>query len=569
VIEHVAHQVEILFHAGGKQVADDIMRIIVPARFRLARFGFRVETPLPRLEPETCNLKLKTEMTLAKLTQSAAPLDPSVLDKATHALLVLPFEKKLDGLGDIPALDRLKVALKRRGMKAEELAKTPVTATLDGGGLCAFVMLDRTGTRFERNTLLRKAVAPLLEEQPRELVLAVFGDAEGRRESAREALQVAWLNGAHLPTRKKKPENRTLQKIHLHGARDAAGFADIAALAAANTLARELTALPPNELTPARYRRRLREIARNRGWSHEEFDMKRLRRMGAGAFVAVAQGSVPEDAAIVHLTWRPKNAQGRIALVGKGICFDTGGHNLKPAKYMAGMHEDMNGSAIALALMQVLADWKFPLAVDAWLPIAQNHLSPEAYKQNDIVTALDGTTIEVTHTDAEGRMVLADALTLAARGGAGGRGKDRPDLIVDFATLTGSMAYALGSRYSGVFATVPELAAMAVAAGKASGERVCVFPLDADYEAALESKVADIKQCTLDGEADHILAARFLKRFAGDAPWLHMDLSSSSCSGGLGAVATDLTGFGVAWGAEFIGLWLAARHSRPKRRRAG
>lgn len=509
------------------------------------------------------NSKPETEMMPAKLTQTAAPLDAAELDKATHALLVLPFAKNLDGLREIPALDRLKAALKRREMKAEELAKTPVTVNLSGGGLCAFVMLDQGKSRFERNTILRKAVAPLLEERPRELVLAVFGNVEGRRECAREALQVAWLNGARLPTRKKKPEAKPLAKIHLYGARDAAGFADIAALAQANTLARELTALPPNDLTPGRYRERLREIARSRRWQHEELDMKRLRRIGAGAFVAVAQGSAPEDAAIVHLSWRPKKAQGRIALVGKGICFDTGGHNLKPAKYMAGMHEDMNGSAVALGLMQVLADRKFPLAVDAWLPIAQNHLSPEAYKQNDIVTALDGTSIEIVHTDAEGRMVLADTLTLAARG--------KPDLIVDFATLTGSMAYALGSRYSGVFATTPELARLAVSAGEASGERVCIFPLDADYEAGLESKVADIKQCTLDGEADHILAARFLKRFTAERPWLHMDLSASSCSGGLGAVGTDLTGFGVAWGVEFVEQWLAgvALNGSPQRPKAG
>ncbi|MCZ7653405.1 MAG: hypothetical protein M5R42_02680 [Rhodocyclaceae bacterium] len=198
---------------------------------------------------------------------------------------------------------------------------------------------------------------------------------------------------------------------------------------------------------------------------------------------------------------------------------------------MAGMHEDMNGSAVALGLMQALIERNMPLSIDAWLPIAQNHLSPGAYKQNDIVTALDGTTIEVVHTDAEGRMVLADALTLATRGT--GKTGGKPDLVVDFATLTGSMGYALGSRYSGVFAATSELARLAVTAGEASGERVCVFPLDADYEAGLESKVADIKQCTLDGEADHILAARFLKRFTHDSPWVHMDLSSSSCSSGL------------------------------------
>ncbi len=507
---------------------------------------------------------------LAKLTQTAAPLGAGALERATHAVLVLPFAKKLDGLRDVPAVERLRAALRRRDMKAEELAKTPVTVNLSGGGLASFVMLDGGKSAFDRQSLLRRAMAPLMEEQPRDLVLALFGSAEARRENAREALYVAWVNGARLPTRRKKPPPRPLARIHLHGARDAGGFAEIAAVAEANTLARALTALPPNELTPAAYRQRLRQLARGRRWQFEELDMRRLRRLGAGAFVAVAQGSAPEDAAIAHLSWRPKKPQGRLALVGKGICFDTGGHNLKPAKYMAGMHEDMNGSAVALGLMQALIERDMPLAIDAWLPIAQNHLSPEAYKQNDIVTALDGTTIEVVHTDAEGRMVLADTLALASgRRGKSGKTGARPDLILDFATLTGSMGYALGSRYSGIFATSSELAHLAVAAGEASGERVCVFPLDADYEAGLESKVADIKQCTLDGEADHILAARFLKRFTGERPWVHMDLSASSCSGGLGAVGTDLTGFGVAWGVEFVEQWLAAHAASPAPRKRG
>ena len=502
---------------------------------------------------------------LAKLTQTPAVLGAAALERATHAVLVLPFAKKLDGLREVPALDRLRAALKRRGMKAEDMAKTPVSVSLGGGGLCCFVMLDAGKSAFERQSVLRRAMAPLLEEQPRELLLALFGSAEVRKENAREALYVAWLNGARLPTRRKKPESRPLAHIHLHGARDAAGFAEIAAVAEANTLARSLTAMPPNELTPAMYRQRLRQMARSRHWQFEEYGMRRLRRLGAGAFVAVAQGSAPEDAAIVHLSWRPKKPRGKVALVGKGICFDTGGHNLKPAKYMAGMHEDMNGSAVALGLMQALIERNMPLAIDAWLPIAQNHLSPGAYKQNDIVTALDGTTIEVMHTDAEGRMVLADALTLATHGTDKTGGK--PDLVIDFATLTGSMGYALGSRYSGVFVTTAELARLAVAAGEASGERVCVFPLDADYEVGLESKMADIKQCTLDGEADHILAARFLKRFTHEAPWVHMDLSASSCSSGLGAVGTDLTGFGVAWGVEFFEQWLAAHAALPAPRR--
>lgn len=141
-------------------------------------------------------------------------------------------------------------------------------------------------------------------------------------------------------------------------------------------------------------------------------------------------------------------------------------------------------------------------------------------------------------------MVLADTLALAARA--------KPDLTIDFATLTGSMISALGTRYSGVFASDEKLARAAVQAGSDSGERVCVLPMDEDYEAALDSKVADIKQCTLAGEADHILAARFLGRFIGKRPWLHVDLSACSCEGGLGPVATSQTGFGVAWALTLL-----------------
>ena len=182
--------------------------------------------------------------------------------------------------------------------------------------------------------------------------------------------------------------------------------------------------------------------------------------------------------------------------------------------------------------------------IDCWLAIAQNHISAKAYKQNDIVAALNGTTIEIIHTDAEGRMVLADTFTLAARA--------KPDLMIDFATLTGSMAVALGARYSGVLGNREKLLQRAVSMGKQCGERLCAFPLDDDYEAALDSKVADIKQCTLDGGADHILATRFLKRFVDDIPWLHIDLSASRCEGGLGIVASEVTGFGVAWGVQML-----------------
>ena len=464
---------------------------------------------------------------------------------ASHILVVLPLTKKLDALGNVPYLDALQAALKRKHLQAEELAKSPLTLDLPHGGLSSWVMLDETAPRFEQYTILRKGVAALSSEQPKEIVLALYGDAKQRELFADLAVYVALLNSVALPSRKKKSEQAQVKKIVVYGAQSRDKHAQARAVAEGNTLARELTMLPPNELTPGHYRARVKKFARAHGWQAREYDFKRLKKMGAGAFAAVAQGSHEQDAAIVHLSYSPKGAKHRIALVGKGICFDTGGHNLKPAKYMHGMHEDMNGSAVVLGILLAATRLKLNVGIDAWLAIAQNHISAKAYKQNDVITALNGTTIEIMHTDAEGRMVLADTLTLASRA--------KPDAIIDFATLTGSMAVALGARYSGIFSNREEWAAAAVAAGRASSERVNSFPLDADYEPALDSKIADIKQCTLEGEADHILAARFLMRFLDkDIPWLHMDISASSCEGGLGAVASNVTGFGVAWGVEML-----------------
>ncbi|MFN6960936.1 MAG: M17 family metallopeptidase [Rhodocyclaceae bacterium] len=472
--------------------------------------------------------------TLPKLTIAANPA-------SSHRLMILPAGKKLPA--DLPARDFWVRLIGRKDMKAAELAKSPLAADLPDGTRAALVMTDMDKPRFERLTALRKAVMLLLAESPETLDLVPLGVDD---DALADALYVALVNGVPLPQQKKKMP-KAVEEISLPCRPTSADFC--IALARANLLARELTALPPNLLDPPHYRERLRTLAKQKKFAIEEYGFKKLSKMGAGAFCAVAQGSDGDGggAAIVRLSWRPRKAAKHVALVGKGICFDTGGHNLKPAKYMAGMHEDMAGSAVALALLCAAAELELPIAIDCWLAIARNYISPAAYAQGDIVTALDGTTIEVVHTDAEGRMVLADTLALAAKG--------KPQLIIDFATLTGSMITALGTRYSGVFATNDALGALALAAGRESGERVALFPQDEDYEAALESKVADVKQCTLEGEADHILAARFLARFAGQTPWLHVDLSAASCQGGLGAVATDTTGFGVSWGLTLLRSW--------------
>ena len=171
--------------------------------------------------------------------------------------------------------------------------------------------------------------------------------------------------------------------------------------------------------------------------------------MGAGAFLAVSRGNATRDAGIVHLAYRPRGAAApAVSLIGKGVCFDTGGTNLKTHKSMLDMHIDMEGSAVAVGSLYALHALRSRSAVDCWLAITENRIGPLAYKPQDVVRAHNGTTIQVIHTDAEGRMVLADALSLAAR--------NKPRAMIDYATLTGACVYALTERYSGAFTNRPE-----------------------------------------------------------------------------------------------------------------
>ena len=486
---------------------------------------------------------------IAKLIQKNSPLNQS--DKINQLLVILPKQDKLSGKTlnqhSFYGKDTLEALLLRRKMKSGEICGDPVSANLENGSLCAWVIVDLKKPVFEQQACIRKALKLLLDEGPKVVQIGVYGNAKEKRKLAELAVFVTWVNGAMLPSRKtnkEKPSRNELAKIILHGYKDASGFTLLRSKAEGNILSRELTVLPPNELTPDLYCSRIKKLAKSEGWKYEKYDLKKLRKMGAGAFVAVAQGSDSEDAGIVHLQRRVKGSDKTVALVGKGICFDTGGHNLKPARYMYGMHEDMNGSAVALGIFLAATRASLDVNIDCWLAIAQNHIGPRAYKQNDVVTALNGDTIEIINTDAEGRMVLADTLSLAT--------KKNPDVVIDFATLTGTMWVALGSRYSGIFSNNDNLTQQAVDSGKLCGERVVAFPMDSDYKIALKSTIADIKQCSMEPEADHILAALFLSRFVGKTPWIHMDLSASRNTGGLGAVGSDVTGFGVGWGLQMI-----------------
>ncbi|MBW3843414.1 M17 family metallopeptidase [Aeromonas hydrophila] len=315
-------------------------------------------------------------------------------------------------------------------------------------------------------------------------------------------------------------------------------LARIYAEAEGNGLARHLAVSPASDLTARSYREWVRQLAQSEGWQWHEYDQAQLAERGAGAFIAVARGSEDNQAAMVKLSYCPPNAVRRLALVGKGICHDSGGYNLKISGSMYGMHLDMGGSAVALGVLHAISRARLPYEVHCWLAIAENHIGPLAYRPGEVVTALNGTTIEVVDTDAEGRMVLADTLCMAVQ--------DNPDLLIDYATLTGACKRALGSRYSGAFTNRPQWLGELINLGQRSGERIWPFPLDEDYDDNLDSEWADLLQCAPGSSPDHIDAARFLSRFVpAQTPWLHLDLSGFRNKGGNGVVSSEVTGFGV------------------------
>jgi len=311
-------------------------------------------------------------------------------------------------------------------------------------------------------------------------------------------------------------------------------------LGEANNRVRGLADLPGSELNPTTYKKKLEAYARDEKVTLKYMGMSELKKMGAGSFLAVVKADPNTDSGIAHLSYKPAGAKKKIVFVGKGLCFDTGGYNVKVGNYMNGMHRDMTGSAVAWNLFRVVKELGLKVEVHAVLAIAENLISPTAYRADDVVTAMDGTSIEVVNTDAEGRMVLADTLAYAA--------KLEADLIFDFATLTGSAVRAIDTRRSVVFANRDSLARLAVECGEECGERTWSLPLSRDYKRGLKSDVADILQCCHGSNSDAIYAATFLRHFVGEgSPWLHLDLSSHSNKGGLGLVGTETTGFGVRW----------------------
>lgn len=459
-------------------------------------------------------------------------------DVLDHVIAVLPRRPNQKLLSRLPKSTQVKRLL--RGGQHDELR----TLHLDNKRATAMTLARYDSTdAFKSLTWARKLVQHCLEHKPAKLgVLPVGLDPADRDEAVLAIAAAAQAASFELPNFKSKNARKNaLATLQLLAADPRWKLSSVEAESVGNNIARWFTAMPPNVLTAKAYRECVEKLAGEYGMQSEFIDERKLEKLGAGAFLAVSQGNATRDAGILRLRYRPSGTKRpELALVGKGILFDTGGTNLKPFKSMLDMHIDMQGSAVALGTAAALAIQQVPFAFDVWLAISENRLSATAYKSQDVVTAVNGKTIQVIHTDAEGRMVLADTLSLAAR--------EAPKLVIDYATLTGACITALTTRYSGVFSNRPDTAGLLVRNGAASGERVWSFPMAEDYDEALKSQTADIKQCAADGSGDHILAARFLNQFVpSDVAWIHMDLSAGQHKGGLAHVPSEITGFGVRY----------------------
>jgi leucyl aminopeptidase len=337
----------------------------------------------------------------------------------------------------------------------------------------------------------------------------------------------------------KKPSITKLQVVVPDVDKALADFAPLAALADAVSFSRDLVSEPANVLYPAEFARRVKALE-SLGLEVEVLGEPEMMKLGMGSLLGVGQGSIRESQLAV-IRWNgaaDKTAQ-PIAFVGKGVCFDTGGISIKPAEGMEDMKWDMGGAAAVAGLMHVLAGRKAKVNAVGILGLVENMPDGNAQRPGDVVTSMSGQTIEVINTDAEGRLVLADAIWYC-------QDRFKPKFIVDLATLTGAIIVALGNDYAGCFSNNDELAGNLLAASAAEGEPLWRMPLPPQYDKNIDSMIADMKN-TGPRAGGSITAALFIQRFVNGLPWAHLDIASTAWKkpSTVPTIPEGATGFGV------------------------
>jgi leucyl aminopeptidase len=382
---------------------------------------------------------------------------------------------------------------------------------------------DGSGKRVQQ--AVQAAVAGLRSKSVKRLVICL---PEGAADDAVRAAVAATAEATYVyVATKSKPEGRELERVVIAVPQDASALrpAFDAARAAANgiELARELGNLPPNLATPTRLGEEAKKLAKAHGFQCEVLGPKEVARLGMGSFMAVARGSEEPLRFIVLRYQGAPASQAPVVLVGKGITFDSGGISIKPAPEMDEMKFDMGGAASVLGTFRALGDIRPAVNVVGLIPSCENLPDGRAMKPGDVITSMSGQTIEVLNTDAEGRLILCDALTYAE--------KFKPRAVVDIATLTGACVIALGAVRSGLFSSDDALAGALQQAGEAAFDLCWRMPLDDEYGEGLKTNFADMANVA-GRPGGAITAAKFLQRFAAKYPWAHLDIAGTAWKGG-------------------------------------
>jgi leucyl aminopeptidase len=371
-------------------------------------------------------------------------------------------------------------------------------------------------------------------------------DARGWGGDALRALVEGLVLGCYRFTRASAPEPG-VDDIVLCGASDEDALRDALRAAAATAWARDLANTRAAEKTPGWLAAQAAKVLTRHGVDVTVRDDAWLRDNAFGGVLAVGGGSA-NPPRLIEAAWKPRGARRdvHVVLVGKGITFDTGGLNRKTGSAMNTMYTDMAGGAAVLAALRLVAEARLPVRVTALVPTAENAISGSAYRPSDVVRHYGGRTSEIANTDAEGRLVLADALAYAAA-------RLRPTVLVDIATLTGAMKVALGLDTGGLIATSDALGAALVAAGSVTGEPLWRLPLPVEYESLLDSSVADATNAP--GNPGGITAALFLRPFTAGLPWAHLDVAGPARAGKDDGMFTQgATGFGT----RLLANWIAS-----------
>jgi leucyl aminopeptidase len=319
-------------------------------------------------------------------------------------------------------------------------------------------------------------------------------------------------------------------------------------VATASALARDLANMPSRVKTPRWLAEQAADVASRSGLAIRVRDEEQLAAEGFGGIIAVGQGSA-RPPRLIELTYDPGDAERHVVLVGKGITFDSGGLSLKPPDAMTTMKTDMHGGAVVISVMSALKALDVPVRVTGLVAAAENMPSGSAMRPSDVIKHYGGKTSEVLNTDAEGRLVLADALAYADT-------VLEPDVVVDIATLTGAAKVALGLRHGGLFSADDDLVAALIAAGTASGERLWRLPFVEDYRQGIDSEVADVANIEKAGfGAGAIMAALFLREFAGNRTWAHLDVAGPARAS---ADDAEITRGSTGFGTRLLLTWLTS-----------